>query len=273
MTLVSLLIVLSVERFAHLGKHWRIDYYLSCYQQFMLAHTGLSRFPYLLVALPALLLFGLLFWLDSSFVNLLVGSVVLMTSVGCPLLRQHYKDFLQAAGRDDRQACDLYSEQLGHQAQGETSFAQDLVWLNYRHYMAVVIFFIALGPAGALFYATARYFDEHLTNDSNGQNSSALSNLPELMHLLDWLPVRITALGMLVVGHFSRAFPVWLSLFSEPQLHAKRLLCQVARAAEEVDIDQDDLATEPQMLVKLAKRNMGFVLIVVSVLTLSGWIS
>ena len=94
--------------------------------------------------------------------------------------------------------------------------------------------------------------------------------LAKVLHIIDWVPIRITAFGFLLVGHFSRALPKWISLLFDTSKHAKLVLAEVATAAEDVICADDDITTEPTTLVQLAKRNVLFILSVVAVLTLSG---
>ena len=92
------------------------------------------------------------------------------------------------------------------------------------------------------------------------------------MHIIDWLPVRITGLGFLVVGHFSRATAVWLPIWFDTDSQAKTMLNKMSVAAEDVDVnDQTQECIErPCTMVRLVKRNIIFMLVVVSVLTMVG---
>ena len=191
-----------------------------------------------------------------------------MICVGCPALRATYKCYLQAANRGDMQACSMYADQLGHDAHSQGSFGQNLIWLNYQHYAAVVIWFAAFGAAGSVLYVLARGFSQKLEESEHPLAGQANS----LMAIIDWVPVRITALGFLLVGHFSRALPIWIGYLPDPSISAKQLLADVSKAAEEVEPDENDCTEEPCTLVRLAKRNVMFILVIISLLTLSGWI-
>ncbi len=75
------------------------------------------------------------------------------------------------------------------------------------------------------------------------------------------------------MGHFSKALPVWLSFLFETKPSALKVLSDVGKIAEEVDCDDNDLTQEPCTLVKLAKRNLTFIVAVISILTLTGLIA
>lgn len=273
MMLISILLVLTIERIATLSAIWRADTYLNRYfdliqNKHWLTETSNSWTLFAVVFLPSLLLYAILQRIDNDLVLLFLNTGILMICIGCPALREAYKCFLQAANRGDLQACSMYSDQLGHSEDGIRTFGQTLVWLNYQHYAAIVIWFVVFGPAGAVFYTLARGMNERLEEQQHpGRNISSGA-----MTILDWLPVRITALGFLMVGHFSRALPVWMGYLPDPSTPAKTVLADVSRAAEDVEPDENDCTEEPCTLVRLAKRNVMLMVAVISVLTLSGWL-
>lgn len=274
MTLISLLLVLAIERVATQSQYWQPDVYFNYYQTLITKRGWLSESTsggllLGLTVLPSIILFILLHSIGNNLFGFIFSTAALMVCIGCPSLRVIYKAYLQAANRGDLQACSMYADQLGYDEQSNLSFGQNLVWLNYRHYVAVVLFYLLLGAPGAVFYVIARSFQVYLAE----QNSATVVHADKLMHVLDWVPVRITALGFLLVGHFSRAFPVWLNYLPDPAIPAKRLLADVSRNAEEIEPDEHDCTEEPCTLVRLAKRNLMFILVIISILTLSGWVN
>jgi AmpE protein len=274
MTLISLLLVLLVERVTTKSQYWQADFYVNKYLH--KAETlGRSEEPstswglLLLIIVPSLLLYLVMHNLSAGLLDLILNTALLMVCMGCPAVRATYKCFLQAANRGDLQACSLYAEQIAEPEQGMEFFGQNLVWQNYRHYAAVILWFTALGAPGAVFYVLARSVQQRYGNNE----SKAAEQANKIMNILDWLPVRITALGFLLVGHFSRAFPVWLSYFPDTSVSAKNLLINVSKQAEEVEPDEHDCTEEPCTLVRLAKRNIMFLMVVIAILSLSGWIN
>lgn len=272
MTLISLLIALAVERVTVKSPYWHYDFYFSRYLNLIEKRgwgkdnasitnvLALSLIPAVLVGLFSHVVLG--FFLAALF-----NLAILLICLGCPMQRASYKGFLRAAQQGDMTACDLYSGQMGHDAsQTEWSFGQNLVWTNYSHYAAVIIAFVFFGGAGAVFYVLAR----NITGIYINRESDAAKHAEHIMYFVDWLPVRITALGFLLVGHFSKAMPVWLSELFNKDISAKSFLAHVSKAAEEVEHNPDDCAEEPCTMVKLAKRNVIFMLMMLSLLTLAG---
>jgi AmpE protein len=274
MTLISLLLVLTIERLTTQSKYWQAEFYFGHYQQWIEARNWLkdsngSWALFALIFIPSLLFFYVAQQIDNSLISLIFNASILMVCIGCPGLRATYKCFLQAANRGDLQACSMYADQLGHDENSIQSFGQNLVWLNFRHYAAVIIWFAVFGAAGAVLYTLARGFEDRLTESDHQVAPQATS----IMNILNWVPVRITALGFLLVGHFSKALPIWLGYLPDTSISAKTLLAEVSKAAEDIEPDESDCTEEPCTLVRLANRNITFILVAISLLTLTGWVA
>ncbi|WP_100643108.1 beta-lactamase regulator AmpE [Alteromonas facilis] len=290
MTLLSLLFALLIERVTTKTEAWRAEYHVERYVKWLDDNqwfTATSSALYLLLfcLLPAILTDIVAEIVGHGFLGLLFNTAILFLCLGCPHVRSAYKGFLHAANRGDAMACELHARALGHehgQAVDADTFGQHLVWLNYTHYAAIVLFFALFGAAGAVFYVVAislqKYAQQHFMENADDSGVEPVST-QQLMHWIDWLPVRMTALGFLLVGHFGRALTVWGGYLFDTQVCAKRLLCKVSNAAEDSDAgdkergeDVYQWGSEPQLLVRLAKRNMVLIVMVISVLTLGGWL-
>ena len=110
MILMSLLLVLSLERIISKGTDWHIETYAVSYRQFMTENGWFSESSsntnfYLVMLLPVLLLAAIEYWLLGAFFTFIEQSIVLFICIGCPALRTTYKCFLNAADRGDLQAC------------------------------------------------------------------------------------------------------------------------------------------------------------------------
>jgi AmpE protein len=247
-------------------------------------------------AIPALGIWILIEFLPGIFVFLL-SLLLLWVCLGCPVTRQTYKRYLQAANREDFEACSLYSEKLGNQDGDLSNVGKQLVLVNYRQYASVVIFFVLFGLPGMVFYSLCREWNlkrnEELNeqkqthaaplsssedDDSNvilqrDEDTAVEANEEKVMFILDWLPSRITAFGFLLVGHFSQGLPTWLNTLMNPTTSAYDVLTQVAKSSEELAPCDNPQLQGPLLMVRLVKRNTIFLLMVVSVLTLAGLVS
>ncbi|PKG97343.1 beta-lactamase regulator AmpE [Paraglaciecola sp. MB-3u-78] len=273
MTLISLLLVLLVERVTTKSKYWQAGFYTDKYLHSIQSRDWFSSSSKswvlaLVIFVPVIIVYLVVQKFAGGLLELVISTAILMVCVGCPTIRATYKCFLQAANRGDLQACSMYEDQISGDDKGTISFGLNLVWQNYRHYTAVILWFAAFGAAGAILYVLVRELESKLSND----NEQVGHQIKGLLNIVDWIPVRITALGFLLVGHFSRAFPTWLGYLPDPAVQAKTLLLDVSKKAEEIEPDENDCTEEPCTLVRLAKRNVMFLLVIIALLTLTGWI-
>ncbi|MDF2178413.1 beta-lactamase regulator AmpE [Aliiglaciecola sp. CAU 1673] len=273
MTLISLLLVLALERVVNKTRWWQKDTYQNQYfgflkeRRLLAADTAVVNMLGLVLA-PAALLYLLLWQMDAPFLELIINTAILMVCVGCADVRSKYKGYLEASSRGDEEAAFLYAQQLGYDPESDGSFGRFLVWVNYRHYGALMLWFLVLGGAGAVFYQLSVGLLQRLKESQSDQ----AGDWYKLVEILDWLPARITALGLLLVGHFSRALPVWMSLSADGDVSARQLITQVAKSAEHVEADTPVCTEEACTMVIMAKRNMMLLLAAIAVFTLSGWV-
>ena len=317
MSLLSLLIALAAERYLS-SSAWQFNVYYRRYLQlfgqfsrrFSVSQSLLLNGAFILA--PVLLCYLLLDAVGDSLIHFIVSTLILIGCFGCTKTRDAYKKYLMCAFRGEQTSCELHHRQLLQDKNlPEMGFGQLLIWLNYRYFIAIMIFFVIFGAPGALLYRLVarmnevhKTFDEDDTRtaDENAAESEQASNESldavydnkieesdesanvqeveaviqfnqQILFWLDWLPVRIVAFGYMLVGHFSRALPMWLdNLFDMGKL-PHQILITVAQKSEDFMIDKDDCTAEPCLLVRLAKRTLLLCLSVVAILILTGVIS
>jgi AmpE protein len=106
---------------------------------------------------------------------------------------------------------------------------QFILAMNQEFY-AVILWFFILGPFGALFYRTTVYFN---------QTKNPLATLAKLKAFLDWLPVRMSALLLLLVGQFQPGFSNLIKKINQNPLENDQLLIQSARDALNAKANED----------------------------------
>lgn len=309
MSLLSLLIALMAEKSLS-SSIWRFDYYYQQYVSFFQKNSTLSQlkgsnFSYsIFLLLPVVIVYGILSLLDDGLLHLIISTLILIVSFGCFTTRDSYKQYLHAAFRGEMTTAELHHQQLLQDKNlPPMGFGQALIWLNYRYYIAIMLFFVFFGAAGVVFYRLLTTLVEQqngcslnsnidkgqdeIVESSNSESkiedsseqhsvpdiSSGCKNYHHILFYIDWLPVRITSLGYMFVGHFSKALPMWLESLFDGKKPTHDILIDVAQQSEDIMIDEDDCTAEPCLLVRLAKRNALLVLAVISVLTLFGIIS
>jgi AmpE protein len=319
MSLISLLIALAAERYLSTSM-WQFktyfDAYVGLFKSSKLMHIAKQSIvlQLIFIAIPVVVCDLLIKLVDDGLLYLIFSTIILIVCFGCVKTRQCYKDYLMSAFRGEPTSCELQHSQLQQDTNSAPmSFGQLLVWLNYRYFIAIMIFFVVFGPAGALFYRLlvsmnespealeadcteektksdaksdeADESDIHAesnaevgTNDdvkaevhSTDLNEKVESHLlKDILFWVDWLPVRIVAFGYMLVGHFSKAMPVWLENLFDINKQPNQILISVAQKSEDFMIDPEDCTAEPCLLVRLAKRTLLLCLAAIAILILTG---
>ena len=308
MSLLSLLIALMTEKSLS-SSAWRFDHYYQKYVNFFQNNAALSQIKSseltytVFLLLPVAIIYGILEIVGNGLVHFIISTLILIVSLGCFATRKSYKEYLHAAYRGEVTTSNLYHEQLLQDKNiPEMGFGQALIWLNYRYYIAIMLFFVFFGATGVVFYrllTTVIEQQKGCTLDSNIKNedkdhenqvnneahestneeepttdiSSGCKNYHAILFYIDWLPVRLTSFGYMFVGHFSKALPMWIESLFDTQKPTHKVLIDVAQRSEDIMIEEDDCTAEPCLLVRLAKRTVLLMLAIISILTLVGMIN
>lgn len=300
MILITLVMVLTIERIAATGPYWQFNFYYHSLLTRLLPKEGTTAWlshrlgRWLLFIVPFVLISWLRHLLPWTLLTFCFDVLVLLICIGCYDKRQLYKSFLNAATRRDEQGCHYYAELLQQQDVGlqqsstETESSETneqdgqcnsqsrrrlgltLVWFNYQYYCAVLFWFVVLGAPGAVLYCMVRQ-----ASLDTGRISQYFADqwLARVLHVLDWLPARVCSAGYLLIGDFTRSAGIWLSYLLDFTSPARNLVCEIAANAEVVNLQDDDKILEPACMLKLAKRNILFFLAMVAILTLYGGIA
>ena len=313
MSLISLLIALAAERYLS-SSAWQFSAYYTRYLALFKRYLALGSPSKSMLAnsvfilIPVIGCYFLLSVVDNSLIHLIVSTVILILCFGCVNTREIYKQYLMAAFRGETTTCDMHHKQLLQDKNlPEMGFGQMLIWLNYRYFIAIMMFFVIFGAPGALFYRLVCKLNE-TTDEDNKDKALAVEAEDEIITIdatetvdgssndtteteinegqtkvtdfnhqvlfwLDWLPVRVLAFGYMLVGHFSRAMPVWLENFFDVGKLPHNVLISVAEKSEDFMIDKNDCTAEPCLLVRLAKRSLLLCFSVIAILILTGVIS
>ncbi|NMH66958.1 beta-lactamase regulator AmpE [Shewanella salipaludis] len=284
MALFSLLVAILVERLKLLPSTWQFDGLLRRYHASVFGSEPLSSDLVMALALvlPAVGVYLLswaaagLFWGGLSLVLWVLVSVLCLCH---QQQRRAFKHYIQAACRGDVQACYHYAGELDcsecFDAVSETDLGtkvgQSVAWINYRYYGAVALYLVFLGPVGAIFYCTVRFYAEE-----NRRKAQALPLVDTVLMLLDWLPSRLFAFGYVLSGEFSRALATWRANALRPGTSARRVITETAMAAESVaeDAGNAPVSVQPTLaLLALTKRNFMLLVTLLSLLTIFGLVS
>lgn len=182
----------------------------------------------LAVTVPAAVVFlvhWLLVWALGWIAAVVWSVAVLYSTLGFRQFSHHFTLIRDAllAGKEDQARAYLAgwmhmdasmlprSEVVRHVIEYSVVSAHRCVFGVFAWYSLLAV--LGLGPAGAVFYRVGEYFYRHthrLRLPSEPPISPALqANAAQAWAAMDWVPVRITALGFAFVGSFEDAVESW----------------------------------------------------------------
>ncbi|MCU7247829.1 regulatory signaling modulator protein AmpE [Pseudomonas koreensis] len=190
----------------------------------------------ILVLLPVALLGLLLLVLEPVAYGLLalpVHLLVVIYSLGRGDLLGGLGPFRDAWRREDLQAaahvakrdldiCADSGEQLLERVQAH------LLWQAYQSFFAVIFWYFLLGPVAALSYRLLALAEEH------ARNPAVFERAGQLRHAFDWVPVRLLAASLALVGNFVAVSRVMLHELLNWNISAEQLINKVGLAAGEI---------------------------------------
>ena len=222
MTLFSVIVALVIEQFRPLpAQRWVLaplrSFFIFLDRQFNDGQYRHGIVAWLFgVAAPSLVLGVAYLLLAPRYPLLDLGLTIatLYLTMGFRQFSHHFTDIQLAlrAGELDR-ARSLLAEwrgvsgdRLGSGEIARLAIEQALV-ASQRHVFAPLIWFGLFGPAGALLYRLAYFAQEYWQDKS----STALFGIfsQRAFHVIDWLPLRLTAIGFAVTGDFEDAIFCW----------------------------------------------------------------
>ncbi|MGB0834448.1 MAG: beta-lactamase regulator AmpE [Psychrobium sp.] len=284
MALFSLLLALIIERTSSLSKQWQFQHlhlgFIDSTRR-ILEPTSIS-FALVVSILPALLTYFLLNLVQGVMFGLLsmvLWTVLALMCIGCVHYRELYKRYLLSVCKGDTQGsyhlaaelADVEDIDVDDVTMLGTRVGRQLAWINYRFYCAIVFMMIIGGPVAIVFYASLR----SLELLSFKGTLPPMLWIRRVLFVLDWIPARLIALAYVLVGNFSNAINLWLSIALNIKAPAYDVVSKVAMAAEQMTKSQGDEGVCMQStcrLVSLAKRTLLLLVVVMSFLTIFGYL-
>jgi AmpE protein len=281
MTLFTTLLVLIAERLFKLGEHWQLDHRLEVLFR-RIKNYSFSVTLLMTVAAMAIVyliqraLFGLLFNVPLLVVWILVG----LLCIGAGKVRLHYHAYLKAASRDDAHARDAMASELTliHGVPpgcDEREFLRELqnalLWINYRFYLAPLFWFVVggpFGPATLMGYAFLRAWQSWLARYQTPRDRQQ-SGVDAILHVLDWVPVRLVGVVYALIGHGEKALPAWFASLGDRHTSQYQVLTQLAQFSLAREPHVDKVAT-PKAAVSMAKKASYAVVVIMALLTIYG---
>lgn len=285
MTLFTILICFILQRYFHLQptrSHVWLDSYIHQAQNSL---TWLKIIHPWAVVILLTLLIGLVtggldallkgVWFNS--LHFLFNILVLFFCLDTRSLRPELTHYFATCQKDEPQAAYLSGCEFLKLPQDQTptdlvTLASTItrhIFLHAAYLFSVLFWYILAGPMGAAVYA----FVTHLIKISQQSPTSEVAK--QLHDILDWIPVRITALTYALMGHFAFALNYLASHLFSGLEQTQELAIDAGLAALETGPNDLVLSTgaENQAALDLVDRTTVLWLVVIALFTLSAWIS
>lgn len=281
MTLFTTLLVLIVERLFKLGEHWQLDHRVEAFfrriKHFSMMRTvGMTLIAMGLTFLLLRAVHGLLFNVPLLVAWILIG----LLCIGAGKARLHYHAYLQAAARDDAHAREAMASELTliHGVPpdcDEREFLRELqnalLWNNFRFYLAPLFWLIVGGPWGPVTlvgYAFLRAWQSWLARYQT-PHQRLQSGIDAILHVLDWIPVRLAGVVYALLGHGEKALPAWFASLADLHTSLYQVLTRLAQFSLAREPHTDKVET-PKAAVSMAKKTSFVVVVIIALLTIYG---
>ena len=239
MSFLVLILTILIEKLSH----WRIAlqkdhwWYEQLKRSAKLLPKRHSLALLLALSLPIIGLAVVLVALKPVLYGLLLIPVhlaVVLYSLSRGDIRSALGSFRDAWRRQDTHAASLAAQRdLLIQSEEPVGLLQAvqgyLLWQGYQGFFAIVFYYLIGGPLAALTYRLL------VLSAEQSQWPEAAGRATRLLHILDWLPVRLLSASFALIGNFitvNRALMHDLLCITEP---ADALLSKTGRAAVEAD--------------------------------------
>ncbi len=281
MTLFTTLLVLLAERLFKLGEHWQLDHRLEVLFR-RVKHYSLGATLLMTIAAMAVVgiiqrvLDGLLFNVPQLIFWILLG----LLCIGAGRVRLHYHAYLKAASRNDAHAREAMASELTmiHGVPpgcDEREFLRELqnalLWINYRFYLAPLFWFVvggSWGPMALIGYAFLRSWQSFLARYQTPHHR-LLSGIDAILHVVDWVPVRLVGVVYALIGHGEKALPAWFASLGDRHSSQYQVLTTLAQYSLACEPHVDKVET-PKAAVSMAKKTSYAVVVVMALLTIYG---
>ena len=290
MLLIAIVLSLVAERFlgsmAELRRFAWFRHYTGFVKSWLANQQYLNGSASVLLLLtPPLVITGLLdYYLTNLwFIFALVFAVlVLLLSFGPTDLEAEVEAFVDARERDDEESAIWHaSELLGgeelptHSAQLTLRIMDNILVAANERLLAVVFWFVLLGPAGALLFRLT----QQLVQEEGEHDDDFAEAAQRLHHILAWLPARCCVLAYALAGSFVETMQAWRNETAQWPESNRQVLIAAGLGAlryERGEIEENNSAQNHEMVTEtlsLVRRAVLVFISIIALFTLAGWMT
>lgn len=230
MSLFALIAALLLEQFHPLSTRKYISVWLSKYvdffqQNFNAGEHKHGKIAWLLAVLPLLLIMVAVYWMLSVVHPLLAwvfNVLVLYLTMGFRQFSHYFTDIHQALRAEQldeaRRLLAAWRNLPAHELNAEEVARlaiEEALLASHRKVFGVITWFVLFsvlglgGAAGALLYRMSQFLRSHWSDEAAFGAFTAYAH--QTYALLEWLPVRLTAITFAIVGDFEDTLYCWRS--------------------------------------------------------------
>ncbi len=235
------------------------------WQQFVAKRNwGSKAFVTVYAFLPALVLLVLVWWIDNVFFNLVISLALLLLAFKSGDQPESLADYKRKVESGDEQgAWQLAVDELGLEGQmyepGDEGIDEGvqagIAYLYLERFFVTVFWFMAFGAPGVMLVWLMSTII---------QNDQADAFCHRVKQALYWIPVRLMAITLALMGNFTQCFQVWLEQAKDFDRNDRALLITCLKSALG-DVNEDELLEETLALIKRSQLawlvGMGLLLI------------
>lgn len=213
---------LSARKYLHGGLSGYVDFFQ---QNFNAGQRRHGRIAWLLAVLPLLAGAVLLYWMLCRMHPLFAWAfnvLVLYLTMGFRQFSHYFTDIHQALREGDLdEARSLLSRWRGvhlHELNEEEiarMTIEEALIASHRNVFGVIVWFVLFsvvgmgGAAGALLYRIGQFLRVRWADEDTGEAGEFGRFAYRAFHLLEWLPIRMTAVTFAIVGNFEDTIYCW----------------------------------------------------------------
>jgi len=124
------------------------------------------------------------------------------------------------------------------------------------------------GPVLLMGYAFLRAWQTWLARYLT-PHERLLSGIDAILHVVDWLPVRLVGVVYALIGHGEKALPAWFASLADRHTSQYQVLTRLAQFSLAREPHTDKIET-PKAAVSMAKKTSFVVVVIVALLTIYG---
>lgn len=291
MTLITVLLSLVLERFVGYLDEFRQLGWFRQYGAWLRGKLGdiadgVTGVVLILIG-PAILVWGVAELLDDVMLGLLeivFGVVVLIYTLGPRDLHQDVEAYIEAGAVEDEERLKHAGESLtgtplpDDPAERLRAVVGSIFIEANSRVLAVLFWFVVLGPLGAAVYRLSHELVK------NAEEDSALKAAAQTwLGLADWIPARLTALFYALTGHFEDTLAVLrrylVTSLADMPAGNRDLLREAGKESVELEgaLEEELDATQVSVILSTATnmvmRTLVLAVTVLAIATLGGWAS